>query len=167
MSEKPDFEQLVRAHSREIHAYLWRMMGDSADAEDCLQESFLRAYRAYSRLDGKANTRAWLYKIATNTARSHLKKRGRTSSRTADIDPALISNGPALGEQVEQRELLHQVKAAVEGLPHKQRAAVMMRKYQEMSYPEIALALNSSEDAVRANVYQALKKLRSQLNEHV
>ena len=163
MTLKPDFESLVDAHGAELFAYLWRMTRDTPDAEDCLQETYLRAYRAYPRLDAKANCRAWLYKIATNTARTHLTRRGRAHARTADLDPDLTRGGDPIPESVEHRQALSAVARAVESLPRQQRAALILRKYQELNYAAIAAALDCTEAAARANVYQALKKLRDDL----
>jgi RNA polymerase sigma-70 factor (ECF subfamily) len=160
---KPDFETLAETHSREIYYYLWRMLGDEQDAEDCLQDAFLRAYRAYARLNGDANTRAWLYKIATNTALTQIRKRSQRENRTSATTLEQVSSGMNVGTQVEEKLSLKAVHSAVQALPHKQRAALMMRKYQELSYAEIGRALDSSEESARANVYQALKKLREQL----
>jgi len=163
MTLKPAFESLVDAHGAELFAYLWRMTRDTPDAEDCLQETYLRAYRAYPRLDSTANCRAWLYKIATNTARTHLKRRGRTQARTADLDPDLTRGGDPIPENVERRQSLAAVARVVESLPYQQRAALILRKYQELSYAAIAAALDCTEAAARANVYQALRKLRDDL----
>ena len=157
-----EFEALVEAHSGEIFAYVWRLLRDTADAEDCLQETFLRAYRSFSRVRAGSNYRAWLYKIATNAARTHAKQRGRMNARTIDLDPELAADRSALSERVEQRQLIEAVTQAVEALPHQQRAALIMRQYQELSYDDIAAALDCTEAAARANVYQALKKLRAQ-----
>jgi len=159
----PDFDSLVNAHSAEIFKYLWRLMRETADAEDCLQETFLRAYRAYGRLDPQANCRAWLYKIATNVARTHGKRRAQHIARASALDPDAPHAGPTLSEQIEQQELMRRVARAVEQLPHHQRAALLMRKYQDLDYAAIAEALQCSEEAARANVYQALKKLRALL----
>ena len=156
----PDFESLVNTHSAAIFAYLWRMLRDTADAEDCLQDTFLRAYRAYGRLDGHSSPQAWLYRIATNTARTRLKQRTREAVRTAALDPDRVAAGPGPAEQVDRRMLLETVAQAVEALPHQQRAALIMRKYQDLSYGMIASALECSEAAARANVYQAVKKIR-------
>jgi RNA polymerase sigma-70 factor (ECF subfamily) len=156
----PDFESLVNTHSAAIFAYLWRMLRDTTDAEDCLQDTFLRAYRAYGRLDGHSSPQAWLYRIATNTARTRLKQRTREAVRTTAVDPDRVAAGPGPAEQVDQRMLLEAVAQAVEALPHQQRAALIMRKYQDLSYAMIASALECSEAAARANVYQALKKIR-------
>lgn len=167
MSSKIDFEALVGKHSEELFAYLWRMFGDSAEAQDCLQDTFLRAYRAYNRLNGESNTRAWLYKIASNTAFTQLKRRGNTKYQSAKLVENLASREASPDLQVEQFDRLEQVKMAVMALPHKQRAALMMRKYQEMTYKEISQALNCTAESARANVYQGLRKLRKQLAEEV
>jgi RNA polymerase sigma-70 factor (ECF subfamily) len=157
-----EFEDLVNKHSAEIFGYIWRMLRDTPDAEDCLQETFLRAYRAYPRLPIDANHRAWLYKIATNTARTHIKRRIRDQHRMIDLDPDLQADHSSPLDRVTQREQLALIAQAVESLPYQQRAALIMKKYQDLSYEAIASALDCSEDAARANVYQALKKLRAQ-----
>jgi len=156
-----EFEALVEAHSGEIFAYVWRLLRDTADAEDCLQETFLRAYRAFSRVKAGSNYRAWLYKIATNTARTHARRRGRIAARTSDLDPALQADRLSPADRVVRRETIEAVTRAVEALPHQQRAALIMRQYQELGYDDIAAALDCTEEAARANVYQALKKLRT------
>jgi RNA polymerase sigma-70 factor (ECF subfamily) len=162
MVSRPNFDTLVEAHSGEIFAYLWRMMGETEDADDCLQETFLRAFRAYPRLVSGSNYRAWLYKIATNVARTQFARRKREAMRRAEIDPAHLQSGDSPFDASDRREMLSAVMRAVEGLPYKQRAAFMMRKYQGLGYDAIASVLGGTEDAARANVYQALKKLRAQ-----
>lgn len=165
----PDFESLITTHSAAVFAYLWRLLYDAADAEDALQETFLRAFRAYPglRADGHANPTAWLYRIATNTARTHQRRRARTASRTAALDPALVAGGASPAELADQRQQLSAVAQAVETLPYQQRAALILRKYQELPYADIARVLDCTEAAARANVYQAMKKLRQLLAEVV
>jgi RNA polymerase sigma-70 factor (ECF subfamily) len=167
MATCPSFEELIDKHSAEIYAYLWRMMGSPEDAQDSLQDAFLRAYKAYPRLvsrpvTAQTNYRAWLYKIAANAARTHLKRRSRANSRTLDLRDTIAANDPAVPDQVQARLSLQEVRRAVDGLPHKQRSALLMRKYQGLAYEEIAEALDCSLDSARAHVYQALKKLRAQ-----
>ncbi len=162
---KPDFEDLVERHSAEIFAYVWRMLRDAHDAEDCLQETFLRAFRSYARVRAGTNYRAWLYKIATNAAHSNWKRRRRSETRTSDLDPELQADELSMSDRVEQKALLTAVTRAVEELPDQQRAALIMRKYQELSYVEIAAALECTEASARANVYQAVKRLRRQFVE--
>jgi RNA polymerase sigma-70 factor (ECF subfamily) len=160
---KPDFEALVDRHSSELYGYLWRFTGDEADASDCLQDTYLRAYRAYDRLQDFRNLRAWLYKIATNSARSLYARNHRR--QTEPLDEPMASKEKAVDVLVLERTQLAEVKEAVMKLPDRQRAALMLRKYQELEYSEIAVALDCSEDSARANVYQALKKLREQFAE--
>jgi RNA polymerase sigma-70 factor (ECF subfamily) len=157
------FETLVATHSAAIFAYLWRLLRDPADAEDCLQDTFLRAYRAYGRLDGHPSPQAWLYRIATNVARTRLKQRGREAVRTAALDPELVAAGPGPAEQAGQTALLAAVAAAVDALPPHQRAALILRQYQGLSYQQVAAVLDCTAEAARANVYQALKKLRMEV----
>ncbi len=157
-----NFDTLVDQHNREIFAYLWRMMRDPQDAEDALQETFIRAFRGLPRLQDDSNLRAWLYKIATNVAYSQLKKRTRNASRTTD----LTDFTPIVTfDNLEQHDLLEAVLQAVEQLPHKQQAALMLRNYQGFSYAEIGTTLDCSPESARANVYQAVKKLRIQFAE--
>lgn len=161
----PPFERLVERHGHELFVYLFRMLREAPEAEDCLQETFLRAFRAHGRLDGNANHRAWLYRIATNVALTHLKRRGREAARSVELQPELhdSADGRDPSESAERNELLASVAAAVEGLPPKQRAALVLHHYQRLSYAEIASTLGCSTDAARANVHQALKKLREKL----
>ncbi len=159
MTQQP-FETLVEMHRDEIFAYLWRLIpGDQA--EDCLQETFLRAFRAYKRTATDSNYRAWLYKIATNVARTANTRRQREMTRK--LHHTVAPEGRTLLDAVILSDDLKIVLRAVEALPHKQRAALMMRKYQEISYKDIGVALECSPGTARAHVYQALKKLRLRL----
>ena len=159
MPQQP-FETLVEMHRDEIYAYLWRIIpGDQA--EDCLQETFLRAFRAYERTAPDSNYRAWLYKIATNVARTAHTRRQR--EMTELLHKSVAPEQRTLLETVAFHEDLKLVLQAVDALPHKQRTALMMRKYQDMDYKDIGAALECSPGTARAHVYQALKKLRARL----
>jgi RNA polymerase sigma-70 factor (ECF subfamily) len=164
MGVPADFDGAVQTYSAEIFAYLWRLTGDNGDAQDCLQEAFLRAYRAYGRLPRDANVRAWLYRIASNTAFTHLKRRNREQARASALDPARAASAGGPGDALIRREALQAVAAEVERLPQQQKAALILRKYQELSYAEIAATLGTTQAAARANVYQAVKRLRANLN---
>lgn len=160
-----DFERLVENYSEELFSYLWRLLYNVADAEDNLQETFLRAFRAYPRLRAGSNHRAWVYKIATNVAFTHLKKRSSSEIRLDDLDFKSLPTQPSIALQIEQNELLAAIWRAVQLLPEKQSAAILMRKYQGLSYDEIAEALHCNRDTARAHVHQALKKLLNQFPE--
>jgi RNA polymerase sigma-70 factor (ECF subfamily) len=168
----PRFETLIERHHDEIYAYLWRLLDGAArvdrstDAHDLTQEVFLRAYRAYPRLRAGSNPRAWLYKIATNCAYTLLK---RSRSRPVDAFPVwdeagdLPADDQSLDDLASLGESLEALRTAVSALPPRQQAALLMRYAQGLEYTEMADALGSSEEAARANVYQAIRRLRSQL----
>jgi len=161
MDSAPDFGGLIDLHSSELLAYLTRLLDERQAAEDCLQDVYLRAYRAYSRLPAEANRRAWLYRIATNVARTAWGRRGREAARTAPLDDEARDPAATVEDGLERSEQLVRLRAAVDALPHKQRAALILRRYQGLAYEAIGPILGCSPEAARANAYQALKRLRS------
>ena len=157
-----DFEQVVEAYWDEILAYLWRLYSGAPEAEDRFQDTFLRAFKAYPQLEREANVRAWLYRIATNVARTDFKRsQNRLRREQVFVEGNSLKAKPT-HEKVHDNLLLDQVIEMVGELPGKQRAAFMLRKYQGCSYAEIGVILECTEEAARANVYQALRKLKAQ-----
>lgn len=157
----PALAALVERHRPELLRYLVRLLGNEPDAQDACQEALLRAHRAFARLAPDSNVRAWLYRIATNTARNAARSRRASRARTADVD--LDGLAAAAGPGVEGRERLRTVARAVRALPPRQRTALMLRQFHDMQYAEIAATLGGTAAGARANVYQALKKLRAML----
>lgn len=159
---KLEFDQVIESYWEEILAYLWRMYSGAPEAEDGFQETFLRAFKAYPQLNREANVRAWLYRIATNVARTEFKRVQSRQRREQIYAEGVALEGESPREKVQQNLLLDQVVRMVSELPDKQRAAFMLRKYQGCSYTEVGEILECSEDAARANVYQALLKLKAE-----
>ena len=155
------FEASVERYRGEIVVYLVRVLGNREDAEDACHDALLRACRAAGQLTDTRQLRAWLYKIATRSAFNALKRQRRSAARYADVDPDSLPARSA-GTPPDRRELRQVVRAA-NGLPAKQRAALMQRLFHDLSYADIGVALNCSPAAARANVYQALKRLRRTL----
>jgi len=163
-----DFEAFVLAHHGEIHRYLCRITAGMSEGEDLAQETFLRAYRAWAGLPPGTNHRAWIYTIATNAYRNHLRSQRRrriahatvrVTRRETDLD------GPeaeAVGGQL--RAL---TDSAIRRLPLKQRLAFTMRKLEDLDYESIGRSLDCSAETARAHVFQALRKIRAALNGHV
>ena len=156
------FDALARRYRPELAAYLYRVLGDWHDAEDACQEALLRAQRAHARLRPQSNARAWLYKIATNTALNLMRQRRRQAARSVDVDPDSL---PAEADSFDRREEVQALREAIQALPAKQRAALMLRRFHDLSYSEIAASLGGSPEAARANVYQAIRRLRQMLAE--
>ena len=159
----PRFETLIERHHDEIYRYLWQMLrGSGLDAQDVVQEAFMRAYQAYPRLRADSNCRAWLYKIATNCAYTGLKR----GQREVDLDDTLMADGlPPPDELAAQNMVLESARQLIEHLPTKQRAAIVMRHIQGFEYHEIAQALDCSEESARAHVSLAVRYLRRELEE--
>lgn len=164
----PRFETLIERYHDEIYRYLWRLLdgsGGAADAEDLTQEVFMRAYRAFVRLKPDSNVRAWLYKIATNCAYTFLK-RNRHQAQLIPLDDktqSVADDAPSHHDQLVLQESVEMLRQAVGDLPPKQQAALVMRYIQELGYAEIAAVMGCSEEAARANVYQAIHRLRRDL----
>src|SRR5215218_10682663 len=154
------FDDLLDRHQAEIFRFTLQLTRNRADADDLYQETLIKAYRAFDRLDGAANHRAWLYRIATNTFLSDKRKAGREGPLDETVELSLPAETTDHAAGLDARDLLQEVEGFVANLPAKQRVALILRKYHEVGYDEIAATLKCSEAAARANVHEALRKLR-------
>jgi RNA polymerase sigma-70 factor (ECF subfamily) len=168
------FDELLHRHRLPVVNYFCRMVRDRALAEDLAQEAFLRVYQARHRYQPEAKFTTWLYRIATNLALNAIRDRkGKGSSAPADSEGE-VREGDSEVEQipdsrptVEQRlvdsERERVIREAVEALPANQRAAVILHKYQEVDYRQIAHVLGVSESAVKSLLFRAYENLRGRL----
>ena len=164
------FGYLVDRHRAPIAHFVYRMVHDRAIAEELTQEVFFRVYRARASYVPTAKFTTWLFRIASHLALNSLRdsrhERGRES---LDLEREYGSTLqlPDFNPTVEQRLLLHvqlqEVRNAILALPSNQRSAVIMHKYQEMSYEQIAAALQCSESATKSLLFRAYERLRHQL----
>ena len=150
----PPFQAVFDAQRTDVYRFLVATAGP-VDADDCFQETWIAALRAYPRLRRGDNVRAWLLKIAQNKAIDAHRARGR---RPVPME-ALPERAAAPVAVAERDEELWE---AVRELPEKQRTAVYCRSVLGMPYAELAELLDSSEDAARRNVHEALKRLREE-----
>ena len=159
------FEAIVAAHHGEIHRYLARMTRGS-DADDLSQETFLRAFRAHRALPASANVRAWLFAIATNLYRNHVRGevRRRLAHTAAGNDGSAADPGWPEGVAL-FKEASARVDEIIAELPLKQRLAFTMRKIHELEYEAIGDGLHCSAESARAHVFQALRKIRRGLDD--
>jgi len=168
------FELLLRKYRTPLVNFLYRMVRDSAMAEDLAQEVFLRVYRAKNDYSPSAKFTTWMFRIATNLALNALRD-GKHRQAEIPIDqPTISEDGDQLGFEVPDRQptIEHQlmnrdraalIRRAIAALPEKQRAAVLLHKYQEMDYDEIAKVLGCSESALKSLLFRAYETLRVQL----
>ena len=156
-----DFGQLLDMHQAEILHYLRRLTGNPPTAEDLFQDTFLRAFRGFTRLRPGSNHRAWLYRIATNLFLNDRRARGRRAEVALPLE--LTSNGPSPSAIQDGAATLAVLRRAIGRLPKRQRAAFIQRQLHGLSYREVGTALGCNAAAARANVYQAVRRLRREL----
>ena len=147
MPQVPPFERFYLQHRDEVLGYLRRLLGTRA--EDAWQETFLRALRAYGRLEHGRHLRAWVFTIATNVALDELRVKQRTIP-VVDLEP--------IAEL--QRDAFRELEHLTGDLPPTERAAVVLRYGYDLPYAQIADALGSSEEAARAAASSGVRRLR-------
>jgi RNA polymerase sigma factor (sigma-70 family) len=151
----PPFQALLDDHAVAIHRFLVGLVGP-LDAEDCFQETFLAALRAYPRVRPGSNLRAWLFTVARNKAMDAHRRRRREPVPVGDAPHEGNEGGDGAASEFADGELW----SAVAGLPEKQRAAVVLRFTCDLSHREIGRVLDCSDQAARRNVHEGVKRLR-------
>jgi RNA polymerase sigma factor (sigma-70 family) len=151
----PPFQALLEAHRGDVYRFLVASVGP-LDADDCFQETWIAALRAYPRLRRADNLRAWLLRIAQRKAIDSHRARHRRPLPSGSL-PEEAAAAPETAADGEP-----ELWAAVRRLPPKQRAAVFCRSVLGMPYAELAALLESSQDAARRNVHEGLKALREE-----
>jgi RNA polymerase sigma factor (sigma-70 family) len=150
----PPFQALLDAHGRDVHRFLIAEVGP-VDADDCYQETWLAALRAYPDLLDASNLRGWIFTIAHRKAIDHVRARARRAVPVAEVTDGRVAVAPATAVVSEQGLWGH-----VSALPDKQRTAVALRFVTDAAYAEIGAVMKTSEEAARRNVHEGLKRLR-------
>ena len=153
---------LARYRGPVIH-FLYRMVQNAAVAEELAQEVFLRVYRARASYVASAKFTTWLFRIALNLALNNLRD-ARDQKENASLDELQVADrGPSAEQRLVEAARLAEIRGAIRALPDKQRAAVLMHKYEEMGYAQIAEVLGCSESAVKSLLFRAYETLRARL----
>jgi len=171
------FDYLVQKYRRPMVSFMYRMARNSAAAEDLAQEVFLRVYRSRESYEASAKFTTWLYRIATNLAVNHARDtRHERPEVQVSIDEPDEESGTTLEvpdrslnaeQSMVVRERMLAIRRRVEALPEQQKMAVIMHKYQQMDYKQIADVLKKSESATKSLLFRAYETLREQLKEFV
>ena len=164
------FGVLLGKHRSSVVHFLYRMVQNHAVAEELAQEVFLRVYRSRSTYEPTARFTTWLFRIATHLALNALRdaKNERSQERldddTGDLPVRQVSDRrPSVEQSMVYQAKLDEIRRAIMALPEKQRAAVLMHKYEEMEYSQIARVLSCSESAVKSLLFRAYETLRARL----
>ncbi len=171
------FNYLVERYRRAMISFMYRMVHNAAIAEELSQEVFLRVYRSRASYSADAKFTTWLYRIATNLAVNHARdnKHERPEVKTSLDEPDeetglaidVADGQPNIEQEILRRERLRAIRKHVEALPERQRIAVMMHKYQELDYRQIAEVLHLSESATKSLLFRAYETLRESLKDFV
>ncbi len=164
------FGLLLRKHRSAVIHFLHRMVQDHAVSEELAQEVFLRVYRSRANYEPTAKFTTWLFRIATHLALNWLRDRRnergqeRLDDDTSELPARQVSDRrPSVEQTLVYQAKLAEIRRAIAGLPDKQRAAVLMHKYEEMEYTHIARVLGCSESAVKSLLFRAYETLRGRL----
>ncbi|MCS5637297.1 MAG: sigma-70 family RNA polymerase sigma factor [Myxococcota bacterium] len=161
------FDQLFRRWAGPLLRYLERMLGDSAVAEELVQEAFFRVHRARDRYEARARFSTWLYRIATNLALNELKRPRRRHVHEDEERINLRAGGPGADDLLASRRLGVEMERELEKLPERQRMALWLSAAEGHSYAEVASILETSEKSVKALVHRARVALVSRMSDCV
>ena len=166
------FRLLVEQHSRPVFRVAYRITGNEHDADDVVQETFLRAYRQLDRFQERANFGTWLHRIAINCALDLLRSRGRIDRHYGGDPEEAEMTGAASTDPQQDRlllsaELRDQVAAAMERLSGNERTAFVLRHFEGMPVEEIGKTLGIQVNAAKHTIFRAVRKLRESLEPFV
>ena len=170
------FRALVERHSRAVYRLAYRMTGNPQDAEDVVQDTFLKAYRQLGRFESRANFGTWLHRIAVNCSIDVIRarKHQETAHDASDLDT--LDGGPAARDErldpsperlMLSTEVQERVTRAMDGLTHMERAAFVLRHFEGQSIEEISRALNLKTNAAKHSIFRAVRKMRLALEPFV
>lgn len=170
------FQQLIEAHQSRVIGFAARMLGDEMEAEDVAQQVFIRVWKSAERYEATARFTTWLYTIARNLVLNELRRRKRhdaqplenplqdeSAPRAQFADPAeRAPDKKSLDEELERA-----IQKAIEELPEVQRTAIILRRYDDVSYEEIGAILKLSPPAVKSVLFRARNSLREKLRAYL
>jgi RNA polymerase sigma-70 factor, ECF subfamily len=169
------FKSLVERHSRAVYRLAHRMTGNPQDAEDVVQETFLKAYRQLGRFESRANFGTWLHRIAVNCSIDVIRARKHQETAHDAVDLDTLDGGGGQHDPVDpsperlmlSTEVQEQVTRAMDGLTHMERAAFVLRHFEGHSIDEISRALNLKANAAKHSIFRAVRKMRLALEPFV
>ena len=169
--DSASFGLLLERHRSAVINFLYRMIQNQATAEELAQEVFLRVYRSRASYEPTAKFTTWLFRIATHLALNRIRdSRHEKSHQSIDASSEdgsaakqFSDRSPSIEQNLIREAKLREIRTAISALPDKQRAAVIMHKYQEMEYSQIAGVLSCSESAIKSLLFRAYETLRTRL----
>ncbi len=155
--EREAFSELVERHQKPLLRLILRMVRDLEFAEDIVQEAFIKSYKKLATFEGRSSFKSWLFQIGINTMRNKLRSKHRFS---VNIEHVHMSTEAMGDKNIALDDLKRLIKAEVDHLPVKQKTALMLRVFEDMSFKEVAEVMDCPYDTAKANYRHALMKLR-------
>jgi RNA polymerase sigma-70 factor (ECF subfamily) len=159
------FRLIVEGYSRDVFRLAFRITRNEEDAEDAVQETFLRAYRKLDGFESRANFGTWLYRVTANSSIDVLRRRKRTLDRTVPLpeEGSSVGVAPSQERTVHGRQVRERVESALSCLSDLERSAFVLRHFEEMSLAEVSDSLETTVSATKQALFRAVKKLRKSL----
>lgn len=158
-TQNQGFKILVQQYQERIYWHIRRMVEGHDDANDVVQNTFIKAFRGIHNFKGNAKLYTWLYRIATNESITFLNKRKKRTSESLDNPVSKLSNQLKADTFVDSEMIQSKLASAIQQLPDKQKAVFNLRYYDEMSYKDISETLGTSVGALKASYHHAVKKI--------
>ncbi len=160
-----DFEQIVRQYSEKLYWQVRKIVLNHEDANDVVQNAFIKAWLNIESFEGKSSVYTWLSRIAINEALDCIRRNKHESNLSTDADMT-IANRLLADEYFDGDETAAQLQEAIAQLPEVQRVVFTMRYFEERKYSEISEILGTSEGALKASYHHAVKKIEEYFNNH-
>lgn len=167
--EEKAFDELVNKYKKRIYYLAYSLTNNHADALDLSQEAFIKAYRSIHSFRGRSSFYTWLYRITVNLCLNHLKREAKKKEVSFDerIEVVQVDWWSNPKKALENKELQEDLTKAIDSLPPRQKAVFALRHLEGLSHKDIASILGCSIGNVKANLFQALQKLRDRLRGYV
>lgn len=156
------FNKLVSRWQNKIHRFVYRYFADSDEAREITQKTFIKVYHRIDTLDDESKFSSWIYRIATNLCLDELKRAGRRKSVKLDecIETKDLTELHTPHSKLEKKELQQLLQKALLAIPKEQRAVIILKEFEKLTFREIAEVLEESENTVKSRMYYGLKALR-------
>lgn len=161
--DREAFRMLVDRHARAVFRLAFRMTGNEMDAEDMVQETFLKAWKQMAKFDGRASFGTWLHRICANCSLDHIRARQRKHDVPFDAVEPLAAGAPSPERLAASAQVSEILGPALDELSGMERAAFVMRHYEGLGIEEISAALGVQQGAAKHSVFRAVQKLRRAL----
>lgn len=164
-SKERGFRLLVEQYQERLYWHIRRMVTEHEDANDVIQNTFIKVFRSIDRFKGNSALYTWLYRIATNESITFINSRKKKATAALDSEENSLSNQLEADDYFDGDQAQVLLQKALQGLPQKQRLVFQLRYYEELSYQEMSEVLDTSVGALKASYHHAVKKIESYFRE--